>query len=217
MTRARAGRTVSDGTGPGGLGIESRWRIGVTVGGLFVALMFLGFPPATPNPRAPTPSVGPALPPAPSFEGVAVAVHRSSTGGAAPSPSERNDAVPGGGVAPIGSTIVNPPCPSNATWSTPGYANWTSSACFTTSRSANGSLIYCIWTHNATSPIWNATCIAIPNTLFGTPCSLLPPNATIGSYGLNLSVLSTPANGTGPGPLNFTWNASVSDGGLPPY
>ena len=44
------------------------------------------------------------------------------------------------------------------------------------------------------------------------------PNATIvGEFGLSLTLNTTPANGSGPAPLNFSWALKVYSGGLPPY
>lgn len=54
----------------------------------------------------------------------------------------------------------------------------------------------------------------LPN---GSLCLPAPANATLANLGLNLTVASTPANGTGPAPLNFSWNITVNGGGLPPY
>ncbi|HTT25917.1 MAG TPA: PKD domain-containing protein [Thermoplasmata archaeon] len=54
-------------------------------------------------------------------------------------------------------------------------------------------------------------------TVNDTFCAAPPANATLADLGLNLTVASSPANGTGAAPMNFTWNISVNGGGLPPY
>lgn len=59
--------------------------------------------------------------------------------------------------------------------------------------------------HPATSdiaPPWNCTPVA---------------NVSFPAVGVNFTLTSTPANGTGPAPLNFTWNITVGSGGLPPF
>jgi hypothetical protein len=61
---------------------------------------------------------------------------------------------------------------------------------------------------------YNATCVWITTDPF---CADLPTAGVIGETGLNMSVATTPANGTGPAPLTFGWNVAVTSGGLPPY
>ncbi len=42
-------------------------------------------------------------------------------------------------------------------------------------------------------------------------------NVSFPAVGVNFTLTSTPANGSGPAPLNFTWNISIGGGGLPPF
>ncbi|HEV2317031.1 MAG TPA: PKD domain-containing protein [Thermoplasmata archaeon] len=48
-------------------------------------------------------------------------------------------------------------------------------------------------------------------------CDPLPPRVNVVNLGVNFSFVVTPSNGSGYGPLNFTWNTTVLGGGLPPY
>lgn len=109
--------------------------------------------------------------------------------------------------------------PTNASSNSSGsYAQW----CFTQTLNPNGTTTYCVWgwyhsllgggsSNNTTS------CVLWTNDEFGTPCDAVPANATLGSFPLNFSFQTTPSNGSGAAPLNFTWNASASGAGLPPY
>jgi|GEM_PF-5980317 len=50
------------------------------------------------------------------------------------------------------------------------------------------------------------------------PWNCTPPGTVpFPVVGLNFTLTSTPANGTGPAPLNFSWNISIGSGGLPPF
>jgi hypothetical protein len=53
----------------------------------------------------------------------------------------------------------------------------------------------------------------------GVPWSCSPAgNSTIfPEIGVNFTVSTTPGNGSGPAPVNFTWNITVGGGGLPPF
>ncbi len=126
------------------------------------------------------------------------------------------------GSHPASSNSSN--CPSNASYASSidgvGY-------CFTLTENPNGSYTYCvyggIWNWQVpgnasvgSSAPSNLTCYVLENSFFGLSCAPFP-GVNVGAFGLNFTFLSTPANGTGPAPLNFSWNASVSGGGLPPY
>lgn len=140
-------------------------------------------------------------------------------------------------------TNSSSPCPANATYSNgidgfptqgPNGANysglatnnssyWISAWCFTQDTNPNGSITYCVYGYvgAGTNVVANftPTCTLWLDDFDGVPCQPGTGNATIGAYGLNLSVVASPANGSGPSPLNLSWNASVGgiSGGLPPY
>ncbi len=44
-----------------------------------------------------------------------------------------------------------------------------------------------------------------------------PYRGVMGNEGVNFSVATTPANGSGPAPLRFSWAIHIGGGGLPPY
>lgn len=55
------------------------------------------------------------------------------------------------------------------------------------------------------------------NASNSTGCVPIPSGVILGQFGLNFSVATLPANGSGPAPLNFSWTIHVNGGGLPPY
>jgi hypothetical protein len=48
-------------------------------------------------------------------------------------------------------------------------------------------------------------------------CDPVPLGTPVLNGGVNFSVATTPANGSGPAPLDYAWSVSVGGGGLPPY
>lgn len=55
------------------------------------------------------------------------------------------------------------------------------------------------------------------NSTNSTGCVAIPSGVVLGQFGLNFSVATLPANGSGPAPLDFSWVIHVNGGGLPPY
>ncbi len=133
----------------------------------------------------------------------------------APSASGNGTATSGQGCGAPGTC----PCPSNTTYLGGPAGAW-GEYCFSQTVNPNGSTTYCLWavSSNSTSvPSSPLSCVIFLNSEFGSPCAPIPPGVIVGAYGLNFTFVTTPASGSGPAPLNFTWNASAGGGGLPPY
>jgi hypothetical protein len=64
---------------------------------------------------------------------------------------------------------------------------------------------------------------ALPGATATLPWNCTPVNVStypitgVPDLGVNFTVATTPANGTGAAPLNFTWNITFGGGGLPPF
>jgi len=56
-----------------------------------------------------------------------------------------------------------------------------------------------------------------PTPQTSSPCTSWLNNTVIGEFGISFTLTTTPANLSGPAPLNVSWNLTVYGGGLPPY